>query len=101
MAKTKVSATRAPRGSRVVTKAFFTALDDVREAQQESVARAAQIMIRDELKARRANAGSAATKRRGRWAYFDSSREAGRERKAPGKIRSAEASAQHATPFGR
>jgi hypothetical protein len=63
MARSETSATRAPRGSRVVSQAFFAALDAVPEAQQVAVARAAQIMIRDQLKGRRENAARAATKR--------------------------------------
>lgn len=60
MAGTEKSATRAPRGSRVVSQAFFAALDAVPDAQQAVVARAAQVMIRDELKRRREAAAKTA-----------------------------------------
>ena len=62
MARSENSATRAPRGSRVVSQAFFAALDAVPDIQRVIVARAAQEMIRDELKARREMAGKAAAK---------------------------------------
>ncbi len=62
MARKETSATRAPRGSRVVSQAFFAALGTVPEIQQAVVARAAQAMIRDELKGRRETAGKTVAK---------------------------------------
>jgi len=53
---------RAPRGTRNVTQAFFTALDGLAEAQQAGVATAALAAIRDALKARRLKAREAAAK---------------------------------------
>ena len=53
MIKEQSVSTRLPRGTRPVTQAFFTALDAVPEASRATVAKAAQVLIRDELKARR------------------------------------------------
>ena len=66
MAKAETQSTRLPRGTKPVAKAFLDALDSVSAAQQAAVARAAQILIRDELKARRdkVNATAAGTKAR-------------------------------------
>lgn len=44
---------RAPRGTKILTQAFFAALADIPESQQEVVARAAQVAIRDQLRVRR------------------------------------------------
>jgi len=52
MPKTPSPSTRAPRGSKPVSQAFFTALDAVPETSRAVVAKAAQGMIKDELKAR-------------------------------------------------
>jgi hypothetical protein len=65
MAKAETPSARLPRGTRPVAKAFLDALDSVPPAQQATVARAAQTLIRDELKGRRArtkatNAGATA-----------------------------------------
>jgi hypothetical protein len=53
---------RAPRGTKNVTQAFFTALEGVPENQQEAVASAALAGIRDEVKARRLKRREAAVK---------------------------------------
>jgi hypothetical protein len=53
MSKAVATITRAPRGTRPVSQAFFAALDAVPEVTRPAVAKAAQAMIRDELKARR------------------------------------------------
>jgi hypothetical protein len=53
MAKTESTSTRAPRGTKPVVAAFFTALDAAPEASRAAIAKAAQVMIRDALKARR------------------------------------------------
>ena len=45
--------TRAPRGTKNVTQAFFEALDGIPDNQQAAVAKAALAGIRDEVKARR------------------------------------------------
>ena len=44
---------RLPRGVKPVAKAFFTALDTVPDASRTAVAKAAQAMIREQLKLRR------------------------------------------------
>jgi hypothetical protein len=54
--------TRAPRGTRNVAQAFFTALDALSVGQQAAVATAALASIRDALKARRLKAREAAAK---------------------------------------
>jgi hypothetical protein len=56
----RVASTRAPNGSKAVTQAFLTALDDIPEARQAAVAGAAQLMIREALKTRRSKIKSAA-----------------------------------------
>ena len=54
--------TRAPRGTKVVTQAFFEALDGIAEGQQKAVAAAALAGIRDALKAQRLKTKEAAAK---------------------------------------
>ena len=49
MAKAE-TATRAPRGTKPVAQAFFTALDTIPEATRVAVSKAALVMIRDEMK---------------------------------------------------
>ena len=65
MLKADISA-RAPRGTKPVSQAFFNALDAIPEASRAAVAKAAQIMIRDELKARRDRLKAAALKQKTR-----------------------------------
>ncbi len=43
-------ATRAPRGTKILTQAFFAAADEIPEAQRAAVVKAALAAIRDELK---------------------------------------------------
>jgi TRAP-type C4-dicarboxylate transport system substrate-binding protein len=62
MAKAETASTRAPRGTKPVSQAFFTALDAVPEAQRAAVAKAAQVVIRDELKLRREKVKAATAK---------------------------------------
>jgi hypothetical protein len=45
--------TRAPRGTKTLTQAFFSALAEIPEERRDAVARAAQSAIREELQARR------------------------------------------------
>lgn len=45
--------TRAPRGTKTITQAFFSALSEIPEERRDAVARAAQSAIREELQARR------------------------------------------------
>ena len=58
--------TRAPRGTKTVTQAFFAALDEIPDGQQAVVGAAALAGIRDELKERRAKNKGTATKARTR-----------------------------------
>ncbi len=51
---------RAPRGTKNVTQAFFTALDDTPDGQRAVVGAAALVAIRDELKGRRVKIKEAA-----------------------------------------
>ena len=54
--------TRAPRGTKNVTQAFFEALDGIPDNQQAAVATAALAGIRDEVKARRLKGKEAAAR---------------------------------------
>jgi TRAP-type C4-dicarboxylate transport system substrate-binding protein len=62
MPKMESISTRAPRGTKPVMAAFFTALDATPEASRAAIAKAAQVMIRDELKMRREKVKAAAEK---------------------------------------
>lgn len=62
MAKTETASTRLPRGTKPVAQAFFSALDSVPDAQRAAVLKAAQGMIRDELKARKDKAKATSAK---------------------------------------
>jgi hypothetical protein len=53
MAKEETVSSRLPRSIKPVSHAFFTALEAVPEASWIAVAKAANTMIRDEMKARR------------------------------------------------
>ena len=66
MLKAETTAARAPRGTKPVSQAFFTALESIPEASRSAVAKAAQAMIRDELKARREKLKLAAVKEKAR-----------------------------------
>ena len=50
MAIKATTATRAPRGTKTLTQAFFTAADGIPEAQRADVIKAAVAAIRDQLK---------------------------------------------------
>lgn len=58
--------TRSPRGTRPVLAAFFAALDLAPEAQRAAIAKAAQNLIRDELKLRRDRGRAAVTRSKAR-----------------------------------
>jgi hypothetical protein len=68
MAKAESAAAtgRAPRGTKPVAQAFLSALDSVPEDARAAVAKAAQGMIRDELKNRRDKLKAAAAKDKAR-----------------------------------
>ena len=65
-AETASTTTRSPRGAKPVSQAFFTALESVPEATRAAVAKAAQAMIRDEIKMQREKARAAAAKEKAR-----------------------------------
>jgi hypothetical protein len=65
MAETEYARTRAPRGTKAVAQAFFDALQEIPDARQAEVARAAQLAIRDGLKNLRGKAKSTAPKAKG------------------------------------
>ena len=48
-----MTTSRAPRGTKQVSQAFFDALDAIPEASRAAVAKAAQMMIREEIKSQR------------------------------------------------
>lgn len=56
MATTSETRTRAPRGTKILTQAFFAALDDIPHAQQDAVAKAALAAVREQLQLRRQKA---------------------------------------------
>jgi hypothetical protein len=62
MAETEYARTRAPRGTKAVAQAFFNALQEIPDARQAEVARAAQLAIRDGLKNLLGKAKSTAAK---------------------------------------
>jgi hypothetical protein len=69
MARAETTGTaRAPRGAKPVAQAFLAALDSVPEAARSAVVKAAQMMIRDELKNRRDKLKAAAAKEKARGA---------------------------------
>jgi len=65
MAKTS-SATRAPRGTKILAKAFFAAADEIPEPQRTEVVKAALAAIRDELKIAREKVAVAKAKAKGK-----------------------------------
>ncbi len=64
MAKTETMPTRSPRGTKPVSEAFFAALASIPMASRALVAKAAQAMIRDELKIQRDRAKAAGAKQK-------------------------------------
>jgi histone H1/5 len=56
------TSTRAPRGTKVLTQAFFAAADAIPEPQRADVVKAALTAIRDEIKAAREKAAAAKAK---------------------------------------
>jgi len=65
-AEAATSTARAPRGTKPVAQAFLSALDTVPEASRSVVAKAAQLMIRDELRNRRDKLKAATAKDKAR-----------------------------------
>ncbi len=66
MLKPDTASGRAPRGTKPVSQAFFAALESIPESSRSAVAKAAQAMIRDEIKARREKLKIAAAKEKAR-----------------------------------
>jgi hypothetical protein len=64
MAITDTTRSRAPRGTKILTQAFFSALADIPEDRRDAVARAAQSAIREELQARRSKKTGKSTRGR-------------------------------------
>ena len=64
MLKPATTAARAPRGTKPVSQAFFSALESIPEASRAAVAKAALTMIRDEMKMRREKLRATAAKQR-------------------------------------
>ena len=64
MAKAETMSTRSPRGTKPVSQAFLTALENIPTASRAAVAKAAQAMIRDELKSKRDTAKIVAAKQK-------------------------------------
>jgi hypothetical protein len=65
MALQATSKTRAPRGTKILTQAFFSAADNIPDAQRPAVIKAAVAAIRDELKEGRAKVKIAKAKAKG------------------------------------
>lgn len=66
MLKAETTSSRAPRGTKPVSQAFFTALEAIPDASRAAVAKAAIVMIRDEMKARKDKLKLAAAKEKAR-----------------------------------
>jgi hypothetical protein len=56
---TTAASSRAPRGTKILTQAFFAAADDIPEAQRAAVVKAALTAIRDQIKNNRDRAKAA------------------------------------------
>jgi hypothetical protein len=95
MASKDVVRTRAPRGTKTVTHAFFEALDGIAASQQKAVAAAALASIRDELKTQRAKTKAATAK-----AKTKAKAPAGRVAPAP-RVNKAATAARRAPAAGR
>jgi hypothetical protein len=59
------TASRAPRGTKILAQAFFAAADEIPEARRGEVVKAALTAIRDELKGVREKAAAAKAKAKG------------------------------------
>ena len=62
MAKVQTTKARSPRGAKPVSQAFFEALETIPEASRIAVAKAAQALIRNQMKTQRDKAKVAAAK---------------------------------------
>jgi len=102
MAKTS-SATRVPRGTKILTKAFFAAADEIPEPQRAEVVKAALALIRDELKAAREKVAVAKAKAKEKAGKTSASppRKSASVTKAPAKIQKKTAPVQAKVPVKR
>jgi hypothetical protein len=102
MAKTS-SVSRAPRGTRIVAKAFFAAVDEIPEQNRAEVVKAALALIRDELKTSREKVATAKAKAKGKNAKVPatSGRKAAAAPKAPVRAVKKAASAKRKSPAKR
>ena len=66
MLKASATANRAPRGTKPVSQAFFSALESIPDASRAAVGKAALAMIRDEMKMRKEKLKAAAAKDKAR-----------------------------------
>lgn len=64
MANLDVARPRAPRGTKILTQAFFAALSDIPQPQQEAVGKAALAAIKEQLQVKRQKAKSAEARAR-------------------------------------
>jgi len=97
------SITRAPRGTKILAKAFFTAADEIPEPQRAEVIRAALAVIRDDLKTTREKAAAAKAKAKEKTAKAPASpgRKAASTPKAPAKAMKKAGSGQAKSPAKR
>jgi hypothetical protein len=65
MALQATAKSRAPRGTKILTQAFFSAADNIPDAQRPTVIKAAIAAIRDELREHREKAKVAKAKSKG------------------------------------
>jgi hypothetical protein len=102
MVKTS-SATRVPRGTKILTKAFFAAADEIPEPQRAEVIKAALSLIRDELKAAREKVAVAKAKAKEKAGKTPASppRKSAGVTKAPSKIQKKSAPVQAKEPAKR
>jgi hypothetical protein len=75
---------RAPRGTKILIKAFFSAADEIPEGQRDEVVKAAFAGIRDEMKAVREK--EKATKAKAREATAKPPKKAAPSKAAPKKV---------------
>jgi hypothetical protein len=96
-------ATRAPRGTKNLAKAFFAAADEIPEPQRAEVVKAALALIRDELKAAREKVAvvKAKAKKKTSKASASSGRKPASIVKAPIKRQKKSASVQSKGPAKR
>jgi hypothetical protein len=76
MGKSATATNRAPRGTKVLAQAFFSATDAFPEAQRDSVVKAALALIRDQLKEAREKARVAKEKIKAKGAKTPAARKA-------------------------